>query len=213
MRALPFEVIAADGLTLRGESWPGGPDRVLMVHDLGSDLDCWAPLVGPLHGAGYSVAVVDLRGHGASDGEPSEIAIPVDLAALLVHARRDTPGILALLAAGVTGAAALSPDLEPRPDVLVLFSPRPRSQAADTLRGDRTAKLFFVGAADPDADQVVRDLRNRSIGHAGVISFPTPNQGADLLLAPWLTHVTEQVIGFVDTARFASNAGEKGGTE
>jgi pimeloyl-ACP methyl ester carboxylesterase len=213
MRALPFEVIAPDGLTLRGESWPAGVDRVLMVHDLGSDLDCWAPLVGPLVAAGYSVAAVDLRGHGASDGEPSELAIPIDVAGLLAQARTDTPGLLVLVAAGISAAVALAPDLEPRPDALVLFTPRPLDQVEGALRGDGTPKLFFVGAADPDADQVVRDLRNRSIGHAGVISFPTKDQGADLLRAPWLTHVAEQVIAFIAAARFATNAGEKGGTE
>lgn len=212
MRALPFEVITPDGLTLRGESWPGGPDRVLLVHDLGSDLDCWAPLVGRLHGAGYSVAAIDLRGHGASDGEPSEKAVEIDMKGLLARARKDTEGILVLVAAGVVAAASLSPDLEPRPDALVLFSPRPSGQAEGALRGDGTAKLFFVGATDPDADRRVRDLRNRSIGHAGVISFPTDRQGADLLQDPWLGHVTEQMIGFIDTARFALNAEEKGGT-
>jgi pimeloyl-ACP methyl ester carboxylesterase len=214
MRAVPFEVITPDGLTLRGESWPGGPDWVLMVHDLGRDLDCWTPLVGPLHADGYSVAAIDLRGHGASDGEPSEKAISSDLTGLLVGARKDAAGLLVLIAAGVPGAVALASNLEPRPDALVLFTPSPRGQAKEDLRGEGTSKLFFVGAADPDADRVVSELRNSSIGHAGVISFPTASQGADLLQTPWLIHVVEQVIGFLDTARFQSaKAGEKGGTE
>jgi pimeloyl-ACP methyl ester carboxylesterase len=208
MRALPFEVVAADGTRLRGESWPGGPDWVVMAHDYGSDLDCWRPLVGPLGVAGYSVAAIDLRGHGASDGDAAETSIPADLAALLAQARRDTSGLLVLIAAGAVAAAALSPDLEPRPDALVLFSPNPHGRADSSLRGDGTVKLFFVGATDPDADRAVRDLRNRSIGHAGVISFPTTTQGADLLQEPWRTHVIEQVVGFVDQLRFATQKGE-----
>lgn len=204
MRALPFEVVAADGTRLRGESWPGGADWVVMAHDYGNDLDCWRPLIGPLGAAGYSVATIDLRGHGASDGEAAEASIPADLAALLAQARRDTSGLLVLVAAGAAAAAALSPDLEPRPDALVLFSPHPPGRAEANLRGDGAVKLFFVGASDPEADRAVRDLRNRSIGQAGVISFPTATQGADLLQEPWGTHVIEQVLGFVDQARFAT---------
>ena len=204
MRALPFEVVAADGTRLRGESWPGGPDWFLMVHDLGGDLDCWRPLVGPVRAAGYSVATIDLRGHGASDGEAAELNLESDLAVLLAQARRDASGILVLVAAGAVAAAALSPDLQPRPDALVLLSPRPQGQGDSHLRGDGTTKLFFVGAADPDADRITRDLRNRSIGHAGVISFATKLQGSELLQEPWGTHVIEQVVGFADHARFQS---------
>jgi pimeloyl-ACP methyl ester carboxylesterase len=210
MRAVPFEVIAADGTRLRGESWPGGPDWVVMAHDYGSDLDCWRPLVGPLGAAGYSVATIDLRGHGASEGEAAEASIPADLAALLARAREDTSGLLVLVAAGAVAASALSPGLKPRPDALVLFSPSPHGEADANLRGDGSAKLFFVGAADQEADHTVRDLRNRSIGHAGVISFPTSTQGADLLKEPWRTHVIEQVVGFVDQARLST---QEGGTQ
>lgn len=212
MRALPFEVVAADGTRLRGESWPGGPDWVLMVHDVGGDLDCWRPLIEPLGAAGYSVATIDLRGHGASDGEVGEWSIASDLPALLAQARRDASGMMVLVAAGTVAALALSPDLMPRPDALVLFSPRPEGGAATAdLRGDGTPKLFFVGAADPEADRMARDLRNRSIGHAGVISFATTMQGAELLQEPWRLHVVEQVVGFVDFVRFQSaSVTEKG---
>lgn len=201
-------------MRLRGESWPSGPNWVLMVHDFGGDLDCWRPLVGPLAAAGYSVATIDLRGHGASDGEPSEASIAGDLTAFLAQARRDTSGMLVLVAAGATAAAALSPDLQPRPDALVLLSPSPPAEGIADLRGEGTTKLFFVGATDADADRAARELRNRSIGHAGVISFPTATQGADLLKEPWGTHVIEQVVGFVDHARFQSaSVTEKGGQE
>jgi alpha-beta hydrolase superfamily lysophospholipase len=209
MRALPFEVVAADGTRLRGESWPGGPDWVVMAHDYGNDLDCWRPLVGPLGAAGYSVATIDLRGHGASDGTADEGSISDDLAALLAQARRDSSGLLVLIAAGEAAAAALSPSLEPRPDALVLFSPSPHGQSGADLRGDGTVKMFFVGAMGPEADRIARDLRNRSIGHAGVISFPTVTQGADLLQEPWRTHVIEQVIGFVEQARSTAQKGER----
>jgi pimeloyl-ACP methyl ester carboxylesterase len=213
MRALPFEVLTADGCVLRGESWPGGQDWVLLVHDVGGDLDCWRPLIGPLGAAGYSVATIDLRGHGASEGVASVSSVATDLSALLAQARRDASGAVVLGAVGVVAAAALAPDLLPRPDALVLFSPRPELGAdMAKLRGDGTSKLLFVGALDPEADLIARELRNGSIGHAGVISFATSVQGAELLQEPWRSHVVEQVLGFVDLVRFQlASVTEKGG--
>ncbi len=197
MRARPFEIATRDGLTLRGESHPSGADWVLMVHDMGRDLDCWQPLVGPLNGAAFSVAAIDLRGHGASDGEPDESMIASDLADILAQARKDVPGTLVLVSAGRVGTTALAADISARPDAIVLFSPTPLKDSSSDLRGEGMAKLFFVGALDQQLDGSARYLRNRSLGQAGVISFPTDRQGADLLLEPWTSHAVEQVLGFV----------------
>jgi len=197
MRARPFEIATRDGLTLRGESRPVSADWVLMVHDIGQDLDCWDPLVAPLNGAGFSVATIDLRGHGASDGEPDESMVPSDLADILSQARRDVAGTLVLVSAGGVAMAALTSDLPARPDAVVLFSPTPLRDSSSDLRGAGMAKLFFVGALDEQLDASARYLRNRSVGQAGVISFPTDRQGAELLLEPWRSHAVEQVLGFV----------------
>jgi hypothetical protein len=76
------------------------------------------------------------------------------------------------------------------------------------------AKLFFVGAGDPEADHGVVELRNRSVGAAGVISFATTVQGAGLLQGPWREHVIEQVVGFLDLLRSpSSTVNREGGTE
>jgi hypothetical protein len=95
-----------------------------------------------------------------------------------------------------------------------LFSPRPEPAELPRLRGSGTAKLFFVGAADAEADRSVTELRNRSIGAAGVISFATMVQGAGLLKGPWREHVIEQVVGFLELLRFPSaTATHEGGNE
>jgi pimeloyl-ACP methyl ester carboxylesterase len=202
--AFPFESSAADGTRLRGELWPGGPDWVVMAHDYGEDLDSWRPLIGPLLAARYTVATVDLRGHGTSEGSPERATISQDVAAALALARRHSASSVALLAAGVTAAACLSPDIGSPPDCLVLFSPRPESMRTSELRGEGASKLFLVGATDLEADRSARELRGRSIGVAGVVSFPTEIQGTSLLEGPWREHVIEQVVGFVEQVRFSS---------
>jgi pimeloyl-ACP methyl ester carboxylesterase len=214
MRARPFEIATRDGLTLRGESHPAGADWVLMVHDMGQDLDCWQPLVGPLNSAGFSVGAIDLRGHGASDGEPDESMIGSDLGDILSQARRDVPGTLVLVSAGGVGIMALTADLPGRPDAVIVFSPTPRRDSSRDLRGDGMAKLFLVGALDAQLDGAARYLRNRSLGQAGVISFPTDRQGADLLLEPWTSHAVEQVLGFVKVvASHTATTNPTGGRE
>jgi pimeloyl-ACP methyl ester carboxylesterase len=185
-----------------------------MVHDLGQDLDCWLPLVSPVVERGYTVSLIDLRGHGASDGDPDRPDVARDLSVATAGARERCTGILAVVADGAAAVASLAPDLEGHPDGLVLFSPRPEPAELPRLRGSGTAKLFFVGAADAEADRSVTELRNRSIGAAGVISFATMVQGAGLLKGPWREHVIEQVVGFLELLRFPSaTATHEGGNE
>ena len=204
MQPLPFEVAAGDGIRLRGQVWQGGADSVVMVHDLGQDLDCWRPLASPVLEHGYTVVAIDLRGHGASDGDADRPDVETDLLAAVTGARERCKGTLTVIADGAAAVAALSPRLEGQSDGLILFSPRPKRAQLARLRGSGTAKLFVVGAADPEADQCATELRNRSIGAAGVISFATSVQGTGLLRGPWLQHVTEQVVGFLDQLRSPS---------
>jgi len=195
MRARPFELVMPDGLTLRGESHPAGLDWVVMLHDVGRDLDCWRPLIDGLASVGHSIASLDLRGHGASDGEPDEAIVLGDLAPILTRIRPDVPGALIVVAAGKVGAALLDEHVPIRPDALVLLSPQSARDPRE-LRGEGMPKLFFVGALDPEMDRFARELRNSSVGHAGVVSFPTRDQGADLLREPWLSHLVDHAAGF-----------------
>ncbi len=211
MPALPFEAFTRDRTALRGELWPGGPDWVVMVHDFGADLDCWRPLVGPLLRSGHTVALLDLRGHGTSDGTADPTRLAEDVSAAVGLPRQHSASSVTLVAAGLTAAAALSAEVEPRPDCLVLLSPRLGDLDSHQLRGEGTVKLFVVGATDPESDRVARELRGRSIGAAGVISFATETQGADLLLTTWRDQVIEQTLGIINTVRLSPTPGSTEG--
>jgi pimeloyl-ACP methyl ester carboxylesterase len=43
---------------------------VVLLHMYKSDRSAYTPLIGPLHGAGFAVLAIDLRGHGDSVGPP-----------------------------------------------------------------------------------------------------------------------------------------------
>jgi dipeptidyl aminopeptidase/acylaminoacyl peptidase len=90
---------------------PGVP-AVLALHGWGSNAALMAPVVPPLHRAGFAVLLIDARCHGRSDGE-SFTSMPrfaEDIAAGLAWLRRQ-PGIdadrLALLGHSVGAAATL----------------------------------------------------------------------------------------------------------
>lgn len=71
----PIEIPVEAGLTLRGVEVDGsaaGRPAILLVHDLGADLDEFGPLPEALAALGYRVLAVDLPGHGLSDGDDVE---------------------------------------------------------------------------------------------------------------------------------------------
>jgi pimeloyl-ACP methyl ester carboxylesterase len=62
--------LVCEGLRLRAwlaSGWPGQP-AVLLVHGLGDSLQSYVDLADQLHARGHPVMLVDLRGHGGSEG-------------------------------------------------------------------------------------------------------------------------------------------------
>src|SRR6476620_10678131 len=56
------------GIVVRGQRWGPAPDRVLLLHEPGTDLDAWGSLPARLaQELMIGVAAFDLPGHGLSD--------------------------------------------------------------------------------------------------------------------------------------------------
>jgi pimeloyl-ACP methyl ester carboxylesterase len=187
----PIEFALGSGPVVRGIQWPGGPDTVLLLHDVGSDLDVWGSLPVSLAAVGYRVVATDLPGHGLSDDPWTPDQAPGTLAEIVSVARGDT-GRCFVVAIGsiATLAARLAVD------ALVAISP-------DAGNRDMSAApcLIFVGGAEPDAAGAAdRFFRNRR-GWAVVSSFGIPDNGAALLAGPWSTHLAEQTIAFLGDYR------------
>jgi pimeloyl-ACP methyl ester carboxylesterase len=151
----PVEIVAQDDCVLRGQVWPGESDWIVLLHDVGpdEDLDRWHPLVPVFLAERLTVLAVDLRGHGASDGEWQDTTAVGDAAAIVRYARDRGAELVVVVAAGqsvvdslwasecvsvdgVVGLSATAPyppnPLPPEPwrkgeDALIETSPLPRS--------------------------------------------------------------------------------------
>ncbi len=71
--SIPMQFVMSDGLNIIGTFW-GAPLRpapaVLLLHALGGRKEDWLPFATRLHDAGYNVLAIDLRGYGATGGQP-----------------------------------------------------------------------------------------------------------------------------------------------
>jgi pimeloyl-ACP methyl ester carboxylesterase len=62
--------VSSEGLRLRGWLQPGATNRAaaLVIHGLGDGLESYLGLATSLHARGHTVLLLDLRGHGGSEG-------------------------------------------------------------------------------------------------------------------------------------------------
>jgi len=124
---------AADGLSLFERCWlPDGPSQavVVMVHGLNEHSGRYARLAGDLNRQGYSVYMMDLRGHGRSDGPRVMIhsfdEYLADVELLLDRVAKREPGKpLFLFGHSMGGAIVASLAIQRPPNVrgLILSSP------------------------------------------------------------------------------------------
>ncbi len=204
MDITPVELTAGDGLVLRGERWGAGRDWLVLLHDAGRDLDCWRPLLPLVAGrVEWSALALDARGHGGSDDPWDARASVLDFEAGITHARACGAHAVCAVGAGTGAIAALiACGRNDPPDALALFSPGPlEGFELSELRGQGISKLFFAGALDKEAAAVTTVLRDRSIGQALVVNFPTSEQGTDLLDGLWAGQALEHLAAFFDEQR------------
>src|SRR3954453_3078427 len=110
--AIAIEFVLQWGTVVRGQRWGAQPDRILLVHEPGTDLDAWGALPAQLaEELMFGVAAFDLPGHGLSD-DPWEPARLGDVLRALVG-RAELPFRQVLITSGLTAGAALAvvPDL------------------------------------------------------------------------------------------------------
>jgi hypothetical protein len=212
MTPLPLAIVAGDGCALRGELWSGGSARVVLLHDVGpeEDLDRWRPLIPFLLAAELSVLAVDLRGHGASDGDWCEDKAVDDVVSWIRMARAAGAPFVVAIAAGATAEHLLWAADRTELDGVVLLSAMAPEGFSRVPRGAGVPKLFLVGTNDPVSRESTGNLRRASIGMALEVTFPTHEHGTALLRGVWNGHVQEQITGFVRQYRYPSKSGEGG---
>lgn len=200
----PVELIAHDGVVLRGERWGTGRDWLVLLHDVGRDLDCWRPLM-PLvaERSEWSALAIDARGHGGSDDPWDSRGSVLDAAAAINHARSSGARAVCSVGAGTGAIAALVACMRDHPpDALALFSPGPIDAfELSELRGQAVSKLFLVGALGEEGVRLTTVLQQASIGQSMVVNFPTVDQGSDLLEGAWAGQALEHLAAFFDERR------------
>jgi dienelactone hydrolase len=195
--AAPVELVTADGVTLRGVAEGGGATWAVLVHGAGGDLDGCAVLARELAKEGVAVLRLDLRGHGASEGEWSEDGAARDVEAALAHAR--ARGAQELLVVGVAESAdaVIAASVHDEPDAAVLVSPRASERARLDVRESAGPKLFLVGGRDDEAVAAVSRLDSLAIGPRLVVQLPTEEQGHALLEGACSAQAISHAVGFL----------------
>lgn len=207
----PFDIAVESDVVLRGLLWSRSATWIVLVHeaDLSSDLDCWRPLVPYLLRRGWSVLAIDLRGHGASDGDWDTGLARHDLLVLFDHIRTVGGATLVFgVAVGQSGLHMLENAENDRfLDAMALLSPViDDNTETGSLRGTGQAKLFICGGHDLAQRRSAERLRNASIGWATILNLPTTGSGAELLAGRYGLHALEQITGFFAEQAFLAHS-------
>jgi pimeloyl-ACP methyl ester carboxylesterase len=203
----PVELRTGDGLVLRGECRQGEPDWLVLVHDVGQDLDAWRPLIGLAALRGWSALALDLRGHGGSDDPWDADACVADVVLATTEARRRGARAVCVAGAGEGAIAALRAADESPPEALVLLSPGPvPEEHAGSLRAAGVSELIVVGSHSARDDEDARRVAELSIGPALRVGLPTPAHGTELLAGPLACQAIEHVAAFWEEQRYLAAA-------
>jgi alpha-beta hydrolase superfamily lysophospholipase len=166
---------AADGTPLVGmfyEASPRPAPAVLLVHMLGRSKDEWAPFAEQLQDVGITALAVDLRGHGRSGGNGSELAAMTgDVQGALTWLASQPgvrPGAVAIVGASLgANLAALAAAGTPAVRSVALISPsldyRGVRLDASVMKkiGDRPIWLT-ASTQDPYALRTIKELAGES---------------------------------------------------
>lgn len=191
---------------IRGQLWHSGPDWVVMIHDVGQDLDTWSDLPAVLAADGYSVLAIDLPGHGLSDEpwHPTQIVRAVATAA--AFATREGAASRHLLAAGSTAVPSMiaARDLV---SAVVALSPRLHTNDILALREVRVPALILTGSSREQATEEARRIFQGKAGWTVLSTFGAADDGPALLAGSWGFQVREQILTFLRDYRSDSASG------
>ena len=144
----PWQEIAlhADGLRLRAWLAPGNPDRAAFVltHGSGDSLESQAGSGEAFHQRGHSAMLVDLRGHGASEGRYTTLGgnERQDVRAALAELRQRGLGRAGFVLIGASmGAVTMLRAAAVEPDVRAVVAEAPYDDYRSTVA--HHAELYF----------------------------------------------------------------------
>lgn len=171
---------SADGVTLRGHLWAGGPTAVVFSHMYGTTELIWFDLAGVLAAQGYTVLTFDFRGVGRSSGRLVIAQVYRDTLAAMQFIRARGPQRIVLAGASMGGTASIVAAGHTKVDGLVVIASGMRFQGLDVrphLGTLRMPKLFVVGSRDAPFNQSVRTMYDLTLEPKRLLVVPTALHG------------------------------------
>jgi pimeloyl-ACP methyl ester carboxylesterase len=150
-----------DGVKIAATYYPGGERGVILLHMLGRNRGDYAELAQELNARGFSVIAIDLRGHGASEGnwqsfsprEFNAMVLDVKAAKDYLISRGVKPGRIGIVGASIGANIALRYAAEDGEiKTVVLLSPglNYRGIATEEAAAQYQRSAFFA-ASEEDA--------------------------------------------------------------
>lgn len=193
-----MEFPGPDAVVLRGLLFGQGRCCVVLVHDVGHDLDRWREQAFWLAEHGFRVLAVDMPGHGASDGAPDLELWAAAVLAAVEFAVGSGSGLACLVGEGRGATAALAAASGAphglRATVLVSPEPDDRIAAFQDLREARVPKLILVGSEIAAAVQKAETFYRGAIGPCELVLLPVAEQGAALFAGDWAEQGREKML-------------------
>lgn len=171
---------SADGVTLRGHLWAGGPTAVVFSHMYGTTESIWFDLAGVLAAQGYTVLTFDFRGVGRSSGRLVIAQVYRDTLAAAQFIRARGPQRIILAGASMGGTASIVAAGHTKVDGLIVIASGLRFRGLDVrpqLGALRMPKLFIVGSQDAPFNQSVRTMYDLAPQPKRVLVVPTALHG------------------------------------
>lgn len=174
---------SADGVTLRGHLWAGGPTAIVFSHMYGTTQAIWFDLAGRLASQGYTVLTFDFRGAGSSSGRLVIGHVYRDTVAAVQFLRTRHPQKIVLVGASMGGTASIVAAGHTKVDGLIVIASGMRFRGLDVrphLGELRMPKLFVVGSRDAPFNQSVQTMYNLTPQPKHLLVVPTALHGTNM---------------------------------
>lgn len=158
-------LVAADGLGLAADVFPGGGPGVLLAHGFGQTRQAWTATQQRLAAAGRASLAWDVRGHGQSDRNPgtSRYSGEQFVADVIAAARAlgPKPVLVGASMGGLTGLLAQARQRIFSALVLVDITPRWEASGVERILGFMSAHPEGFESYDHAAEQIAAYLPHR----------------------------------------------------
>ncbi len=216
----PVSFLTPDGMRIAADYYaPPVADRgeapiVILLHMYASDRKAWEPLLAPLHGAGFAILALDLRGHGESATTETRELVQKRDPAFFRKMQNDVLGAydwlaaqdkldrtrLALVGASVGASVAIQYAAHDRSvDAVVALSPGLRYMELNSdgdMRQITGRKLLLL--ATEDERDAPYTLEKRTTGVTVKIYHDAKAHGTDLLGK--VVGVEDDIVSFLKSA-------------